>query len=66
MELDCRVMFGHSRKSFLEPMTRVPPNERDPETLAVSARLASRGVDILRVHTLDAHRRFWRVYQLTD
>ena len=66
MELDCRVMFGHSRKSYLESMTRVPPNERDPETLAVSARLASRGVDILRVHTLDSHRRFWRVYQRTE
>ena len=65
MAFDCRVMFGHSRKSYLEPMTRVPPNERDPETLAVSARLASRGVDILRVHTLDLHRRFWRVYQRT-
>ena len=65
MAFDCRVMFGHSRKSYLEPMTRVPPNERDPETLAVSARLASCGVDILRVHTLDLHRRFWRVYQRT-
>ena len=65
MAFDCRVMFGHSRKSYLEPMTRVPPNERDPETLAVSARLASGGIDILRVHTLDLHRRFWRVYQRT-
>ncbi len=63
MDLDCRLLFGHSRKSFLEPMTKVPPNQRDPETLAVSARLASLGVDILRVHTLDFHRRFWRVYQ---
>ena len=61
----CRLLFGHSRKSFLEPMTKVPPNQRDPETLAVSARLASLGVDILRVHALDLHRRFWRVHQRT-
>ena len=65
MDLDCRLLFGHSRKSFLEPMTKVPPNQRDPETLAVSARLASLGVDILRVHALDLHRRFWRVHQRT-
>lgn len=65
MELDCRLLFGHSRKSYLESMTKVPPSERDPETLAVSAKLASRGVEIMRVHTLDLHRRFWRVYQRT-
>ena len=65
MELDCRVLFGHSRKSYLESMTKVPPSERDPETVAVSANLARRGVEILRVHALDLHRRFWRVYQRT-
>jgi len=65
MEFDCRVMFGHSRKSYLESMTKVPPSERDPETVAVSANLARRGVEILRVHALDLHRRFWRVYQRT-
>jgi dihydropteroate synthase len=62
LELPARVIVGHSRKSFLEPFSGVPPAERDPETLAVSARLAERGVDVLRVHAPDAHQRFWRVY----
>jgi dihydropteroate synthase len=62
LELPARVIVGHSRKSFLEPFSGVPPAERDPETLAVSARLEERGVDVLRVHAPDAHQRFWRVY----
>lgn len=58
--LPCRVLFGHSRKSYLKTVTTLPPQDRDIETLAVSARLIDRGVDILRVHNVEAHRRFHR------
>ena len=57
-----RVLFGHSRKSYLQSMTDVPAAERDIETLAVSAHLADLGIDVLRVHADDLHRRFWRVH----
>ncbi len=58
--LPCRILFGHSRKSYLKTVTTLPPQDRDIETLAVSARLIDRNVDILRVHNVEAHRRFYR------
>lgn len=48
--LPSRVLFGHSRKRFLDPMNAVAAAERDLETAIVSAGLAKAGVDYLRVH----------------
>ena len=59
--LDCRILIGHSRKSYLQPMTTLPPSSRDIETLAVSQHLAGLGVDVLRVHSGEDHQRFWKV-----
>ncbi|MEM7001763.1 MAG: dihydropteroate synthase [Pseudomonadota bacterium] len=66
LELPCRLLIGHSRKSFLASVTRASAAERDLETVAVSERLAQRGVDLLRVHNLDLHQRFRRAAQSAD
>jgi len=55
------VMVGHSRKSFLSLFTDKPPQERDPETLAVSCYLAAQQVDYLRVHDVKSHAPMLRI-----
>ena len=52
----CPVLIGHSRKSFLGGLLDLAVAERDPATAVVSALLAGRGVDILRVHDVRASR----------
>lgn len=48
--LGCRVLLGHSRKSFLGKLTGVvKPSEREAGTQAVTA-LSSNCADIVRVH----------------
>lgn len=59
--LGCRVLVGHSRKSFLANFTAAPPKNRDIETIVVSLSLARQGVDYLRVHNVEAHRRALRL-----
>ena len=54
-ELGIPLLIGHSRKSFLDVVTDKPSAERDVETLAVSQRLATKGVEILRVHDVKGH-----------
>ncbi|HEY6135511.1 MAG TPA: dihydropteroate synthase [Rubrivivax sp.] len=48
-------LFGHSRKSYLKFFTAADATQRDDLTLAFSARLASAGVHILRVHAVGRH-----------
>jgi dihydropteroate synthase len=50
-----RWLFGHSRKSYLKFFTAADASQRDDLTLAFSARLASAGVHILRVHAVGRH-----------
>ena len=52
----CPVLIGHSRKSFLGRLLDLEVGDRDPATAVVSALLAGRGVDILRVHDVRASR----------
>jgi 2-amino-4-hydroxy-6-hydroxymethyldihydropteridine diphosphokinase/dihydropteroate synthase len=59
-KLPYRVLVGHSRKSFLNPWTRLPPMDRDLESIGVSLSLAAQGVDILRVHEPTKHIRAFR------
>jgi len=54
-DLGLPLLMGHSRKSFLETVTDKPSAERDAETLAVSEDLATKGVEILRVHDVKGH-----------
>jgi dihydropteroate synthase len=51
---------GHSRKSFLEAVTDRPSADRDAETLAVSRGLATKGIEILRVHDVKGHHALFR------
>ncbi|MDR1031594.1 MAG: dihydropteroate synthase [Holosporales bacterium] len=58
-QIGCEVMMGHSRKSYFSAVTRLPPAERDLETMAVSSVLAESGADYLRVHNVADHQRFF-------
>ncbi len=55
--LGVRSLFGYSRKSFLSLFTSQIAADRSHETVAVTAGLASQGIDYLRVHDVAANRR---------
>jgi dihydropteroate synthase len=48
--LDCPVLVGHSRKSFLGKLIGDPAADRTSATIGVALSLAQQGVQILRVH----------------
>lgn len=48
--LGCVILVGHSRKSFLNKVTRDAFVKRDLESAVVSNHLAKHGVDYLRMH----------------
>lgn len=50
--LNCPILVGHSRKSFLNLITEKPFSDRDFETAMVSYQLAAQGVNYLRVHNV--------------
>ena len=52
-------MLGHSRKSFFSTFTNSLPKDRDIETLAVSAFAVKNGVDYLRVHNVEMHKKYF-------
>ncbi len=54
--LNCPLLVGHSRKSFLDLMTDKPFAERDFETAMISYQLALQGVEYLRVHNVGLNR----------
>ncbi len=51
--LGYEVMYGHSRKSFLNTITNKDFSQRDFETAILSGYLANYGVDYLRVHNVE-------------
>lgn len=53
--LGCPLLVGVSRKSFMTESESI--EDKDTATLAVNSVLASRGVDILRVHNPQAHKK---------
>lgn len=57
----CPVLIGHSRKSFLGQLLEVPVEERDWPTALVSAFVAGRGADLLRVHQVRPTRQALRL-----
>ena len=63
--LAVRLMVGHIRKSFLKDITDAAPEDRDVHTIAISHQLEGKGVDVIRVHNLEAHFHFlesvWRM-----
>lgn len=56
------VMVGHSRKSFFEEITSLPPAERDLETVVASLYMYGK-VDYLRVHNVAMHKRAFKAWQ---
>lgn len=52
-----RLLFGHSRKSFLKTFAVRDSHELDSETVGASLQLCSKSVDILRVHDVGTHTR---------
>jgi 2-amino-4-hydroxy-6-hydroxymethyldihydropteridine diphosphokinase/dihydropteroate synthase len=54
-EFPCRILVGHSRKSFINDFSKTSIEQRDLESIGISLSLAGRGVDILRVHNPLAH-----------
>lgn len=55
----CRLLVGHSRKSYISGFSRTEPGNRDIETVSISEHLASHNVDYLRVHDVANHQRFF-------
>ena len=58
-----RQLFGHSRKSFFETMTTLPPRDRDIETLTASLNLFGK-VDYIRVHNVEIHKRAFETQKI--
>jgi dihydropteroate synthase len=61
--LDCPVLVGASRKSFLGQITGREIAGRLPATLSVNCIALQKGADILRVHDVGAHRDMIKVQQ---
>jgi 2-amino-4-hydroxy-6-hydroxymethyldihydropteridine diphosphokinase/dihydropteroate synthase len=55
-----RLLVGHSRKSFMHHVTMADRNERDLFTVGASLKLSAAGVDIVRVHNVEAHAAAYR------
>ncbi len=67
--LDIPLLIGHSRKSFLKPLLNATSNtqnllERDILTSMISFHLAQKGVDILRVHSVQMTNQAMRIHAL--
>jgi 2-amino-4-hydroxy-6-hydroxymethyldihydropteridine diphosphokinase / dihydropteroate synthase len=50
-----RVLVGHSRKSFMGSFAPQSAQARDLTTIGASLNLIAQGVDVLRVHDVQAH-----------
>ena len=55
-DLDCKILIGHSRKSFFQHTLGIPLEDRDIPTSALSVFLWKQGVDILRIHNVKSTR----------
>jgi len=64
--LSLRVLIGHSRKSFLNPITPHPPHERDIETAVISTFLTKQSVDFLRVHNVGVNARSVKIAKMME
>ena len=50
------VLYGMSRKSFIQKMTELAPKETLEANISLGGYLATQGVNILRVHDVKAHK----------
>jgi 2-amino-4-hydroxy-6-hydroxymethyldihydropteridine diphosphokinase / dihydropteroate synthase len=63
LSLPVRVLLGHSRKSFFRLLGEREARDRDGFTLGASMRLASKGIDVIRVHEAALHSDAWHAYR---
>ncbi|HPF79083.1 MAG TPA: dihydropteroate synthase [Alphaproteobacteria bacterium] len=64
--LDCTVLLGASRKSFIEKLCPdTPPTERLAGSIAAAIRGLEQGVQIFRVHDVKQTRQAFEVWQST-
>ncbi len=56
LELGCPILVGHSRKGFIAKLIGDKERQRDAGTVGVSLALALKGVQVLRVHDVQATR----------
>lgn len=61
--MDIRLVYGHSRKSFLDIWGERGPSDREWESTGLSLSLAERGVDVIRVHDPVGHARALRAFR---
>ncbi|MCR4880637.1 MAG: dihydropteroate synthase [bacterium] len=54
--LDFPVLYGISRKSFIQKITGLLPKETEEANISIGAYLATQGVNILRVHNVKGHK----------
>ncbi|MFH1267776.1 MAG: dihydropteroate synthase [Planctomycetota bacterium] len=64
-ELDCPVLIGHSRKSFIGVVLGDAQADRTPGTIGVALSLARQGVQILRLHDVAPVRQALQLYEAT-
>ena len=62
MDLECLLMVGHSRKSFMAETCGADMSLRDLETVNISKKLIDKGVDIVRIHNLELHQNIFLNY----
>lgn len=61
LKLPVKLLIGHSRKSFFNQFTTKNFSERDIETVSVSSFLQDKKIDVLRVHNVEKHTRYFKV-----
>lgn len=59
----CKIMVGHSRKSFMQILSNSNRKNLDMQTIAVSNFLHDLDIDYLRVHNIDDHMKFFTAKQ---
>ncbi len=64
-DIPCRLLIGHSRKSFMKLFSAADAFERDYESVGISVALSQHPVDIFRVHQAPKHQRAWLASQHT-
>lgn len=58
--LGCELMYGVSRKLWIQALLGRPVDERLPGTLAAALFLAEQGVTVLRVHDIKEHKNLFK------
>jgi dihydropteroate synthase len=56
-DIGLEILVGHSRKSFINILRDIPPQQRDIETYIISSYLSLNGVKYIRVHDFIGNQR---------